>query len=168
MPYQTQKQKTPKDLEKELEKKMQQITIKHGEGDAVVKAQKLNLPFSDLKGQVIDPGALSILQETASRAANIAIIYQNGSSIIVAVIDPEAPETKTALEDLKKRGFSYELMLVSPTTLQNTLDRYKTIKTSKTFELGAIDIKEEDLDKLQDQVTSITDLQRKITQVSVT
>ncbi len=168
MPGNTPVKKTPQDLQQELDKKMSVFASKTQEQAAKDRARKLNLPFSNLTGMPIDPDALSLLPEDVARSAHIAIIYRNGSSIIAAVTDPTNPETETALEALKKRGLSIKLMVVSPNGLDQAFKRYETIKTAETFELGAIDIKEEDIDRLQGEINSLADLKSKITQVSIT
>lgn len=154
--------------EEELEKKLNEAHA-HGSDDTFqALAQKLGIPFSDLSHAPIDTGALSMVSEEASRASSFAVILKDGSKLTVATTDPARVEASEEIKSLKNRGFSINIILTTPLGLDHAWERYGSLKKVDTFEVGSIDIKEEELTALQGQINSIKDLQEKVSSVSVT
>src|SRR3989344_4127810 len=140
--------------EEALEKKLAQMKVKRSEEEYSALAQKYNLPFSLLKSTPVDGDALSILDEAAARAAELAIIFKAQHKLTVAVLDPENSETKKILDDLRKQGNELDLIMTSPKSLAKIWERYSTIHKSSTYDTGAIEIQEAELDKLYNEITS--------------
>lgn len=153
--------------EEELESKLEDIR-KTEEGDKYkILARQLNLPYSDLKSVPVDPDALSLLKEEEARTANIAIIYKKDSRVTAVATDPTNPSTKSVISKLKN-DYQVDIILTNPQSLQKVLNRYQTIKRTEVFEIGAIELKEEELDKIQSEIQTIGDLKNKVTNVSTT
>lgn len=159
---------TPNKKELELEKKLSDIQLKRAEGDSVALAKKFNLPFSDLKSAPIDNNALILIDENTARSSGLAIIYKSGNKLTVAITDPGNLNTQKTLETLKKRGFVINPIVTSHSVLKNMLNRYKFAQSQELFEVGAIEIKEEELNKIQDEIKTIGDLEDKVTKISAT
>jgi len=154
--------------EAELEKKLSEIQLKRTEEDSVSLAKKFNLPFSDLKSAPINSDALMLVDENTSRSSNLAIIYRAGNKLTVAITNPENPVTQKTLDSLKEKGFTINPIVTSPSVLENILSRYKYAQTHELFEVGAIEIKEEEIKKIQDEIKNIGDLKDKVNKISAT
>lgn len=159
---------TPDAKEVELEKKLSEIQLKRTEDDSAALAKKLNLPFSDLKSAPIDNDALTIIDENTARSSSLAIIYKTGNKLTVAITDPENSTTQATLDVLKTRGFILNLIVTSPSVLENILGRYKFTQSQDLFEIGSIDINEDELSKIQDEIKNIGDLKDRVTKLSAT
>lgn len=154
--------------EEELEKKLSEIQLKRAEGDSEALAKKFNLPYSDLKSAPIDNDALVIIDENTARSSGLAIIYKSGNKLTVALTDPDNSTTQKTLEALKTKGFIINPIVTSQSVLENILNRYKFAQSQELFEVGAIEIKEEELNKIQDEIKNIGDLKNKVTKISAT
>lgn len=154
--------------EAELEKKLSEIATKRTEEDSVSLAKKFNLPFSDLKSAPIDSDALMLIDENTARSSNLAIIYKAGNKLTVAITNPESSATQKTLDGLKEKGFTINPIVTSPSILENILSRYKYVQTHEIFEVGAIEIKEEEIKKIQDEIKNIGDLKDKVNNISAT
>ena len=152
----------------ELEKKLSEIQLKRAEGDSAALAKKFNLPFSDLKSAPIDNDALSLIDENTARSSGLAIIYKSGNKLTVAITDPENSGTQKTLEALKIKGFTINPVVTSPSVLENILSRYKFAQSQELFEVGAIEIKEGELNKIQDEIKTLGDLKDKVNKISAT
>lgn len=152
----------------ELEKKLSEIQLKRAEKDSAALAKKFNLPFSDLKSAPIDNDALTIIDENTARSSSLAIIYKSVNKLTVVITDPENSNTQKTLETLKTRGFIINPVVTSPSVLENILNRYKFAKSQELFEVGAIEIEEAELNKIQDEIKTIGDLKDKVTKISAT
>jgi len=156
------------ELEEELEKKIEEIRTDAKEREYKSVAEKFELPFSDLKTTPGGLEALGLVKEEKARSAKLAVIYKVGAKILVAVTDPEDTETKKLLEELEKQGFAIKLVLTMPAGLENAWKKYKAIVSPDVFEIGAITIKEEELNQIQASIQSLQDLKNQITKISVT
>ncbi len=163
MPLQSSDQKT----EQDLEKKLKEIKLKEEEEKYAESAKRFGFPFSTLKGVPIDTDALNILDEESSRKAEIAVLYKTESKLIVALINPDSPQTKETIESLQKRGFNIDVLLTTPAILNSIWQKYKIIK-QRVFKIGAIEIDEKELENLQGQIQGIGDLKSKLQTISVT
>lgn len=157
-----------RNLEQELEKKLESIQVETRDSAAVERAKVLGIPFSDLKTVPIDPETLSLIPEADARAAEMASIYKTGNNVVVAALDPENPATKKLLDGLQERGFTLKIIVTSPTGLRHAWERYSSIKKLEMFEIGAIELDEAELSKLQSEINSLADLKNKVTQISIT
>ncbi len=162
-------QKEP-ELEQELEKKIESMRLESQSQVFATQAQKLGLAFSDLKGTPVEPEALALLDEETARAGNIAILYRSGSSIVVAATDPTGTETKKILDNLKThlRISEIKILMTTPQALERAWKGYRALKTANIFQVGTIEIQEEDLDRLQKQINDISDLRSRLGKVSIT
>ena len=161
--------KTPQSkLEEELEKKLGQIHAQGSEDTYQAQAQKLNIPFSDLASAPIDTTALGLVPENVARAGNFALILKTGTALTVATTDAAEVEKLEAITDLESRGFVIHVIMTSPAGLEHAWKRYENLRSVDTFEVGSIDIKEEDLAELQKKITTVKDLEKQVQSVSVT
>lgn len=155
-------------LESELEKKLQSIIEQGHENTSNQLAEKLGLAFSTLKSAPIDVDVLRLLEESEARAGSMAVVYRSGTNIIVAAVDPTQPKTKESIEALTAKGFSVKTLITTLEALESIWKRYATFKEAETFEVGAIDINESDLEELEANLKDLTDLQKKLVSVSIT
>jgi len=160
-------QKPYQKKEEELERKLVEIQRKEEEEKYKQLAQQLNLPYSNLKSIPIDTDALPMLSEEEARLANIAVIFKRDSKIIVVTTDPNNSAAQKVISDLKT-DHEVSVILTNPKSLQEIFRRYKTIKKADVFEMGAIEIKEEDLDKLEKEINNASDLKIRLQKVSTT
>jgi len=161
-------QTPPQSKEMELDKKLVEIQAKRVEEETESLAKKLNLPFSDLKSAPIDNDALVLIDEDTAKKSNLAVIIKSGNDLTVVALNPENKETVKAIKTLEKRGFKVNVIVTTPVSLEKILSRYKTTKNPEVFEVGAVEIKEEALNKFTEQIKDISDLKNTVTQVSAT
>ncbi len=154
--------------ETELEKKLVDIQAKRVEEDAMSLAQKLGLPFSDLKSAPIDNDALILIDEETARSSQMAPILKKETGLTIVAIDPENSETAKTLKALEQKGFKINIIVTSPAALEKVLARYKTSKAPDIFEIGAIEIKEETLKEYESQIKDLSDIKNKVTRISAT
>jgi type IV pilus assembly protein PilB len=155
-------------LEEALDAKLGDIELDRQENQYRALASSLDLPFSNFKTIAMDPDALKTVAEDVARAGSFCPFSKLGSKLGVAVIDPSKTETAAALQLLEKKGFALKIFITSPDGLSHLLKHYAGIKISDTFEVGAIDVSEDDIKKFQNEIQNISDLKNKVTQISTT
>ena len=160
-------QQSQQKREAALEEKLAEIQRKEEEGKYKALAQRLGLAYSDLRSVPIDPDALSVLSEEEAHAANVAVIFKKDSKITAVTIDPNIPTTQKTLVRLKA-AYEVAIILTNPGSLQTVLKRYRTIKKFEAFEIGAIDLKEEELGRFEDKIKTVSDIKSQLNEVSAT
>src|SRR3990167_485722 len=137
--------------EEELERKLSEMRQQVEEDKYKALAQQLNLPYSDLISIPVDTDALSLLSEEEPHSANIAVIFKKDSKVIVVAVDPTNPATQKVISRLKESR-EVDVILTNPRSLQNVLKRYRDVKRAEVFEIGAIEIQEKELDRLEGDI----------------
>src|SRR3989344_443418 len=156
-------------LEVALEKKLSSIKTAQDEEKYAQFAKQHSLPFSNLKTAPIDSDALSILDEETARSSKLAVILKGKDrKLVVAILDPDNESTKKDLEILKSKGFELNLIITSPEALGNIWKRYSGLKKEATYEIGAVQISEQKLDKLYQEIKTVSDIKSHISSVSTT
>jgi len=156
------------DRQEELEKKLHEIELKQESRKYEDKAKKAGLPFSDFKSLPINNDALSVIEESVARSSQLAPVHKSGKRLTVALTDPQNKATQDLISELKGRGFELNMILTSPAILESILKRYANIKRIELFEVGAIDINEEEMGQIQGEIKNISDLKDKVVQIPVT
>ncbi len=156
------------ELSGDLEKKLSDIRTKETETKYMQAAQEHGLNFLNIKKTPISTDALGMLDEATARHSNMAVILKRGNTLTVAVTDPENPETIKAIKDLEKKKFTIQKVMTTPEGLDEAFSRYSLIPKKEVFELGAIEINEEELEKFEAQIKDVEDLKQKIKTIAVT
>lgn len=127
--------------EKKDPKKLYQELLRKEEEDlARALAPKRGIPYLDLSRVSIDVDALKIIPEEQARAHGVAVISGGGKKIQVVTTNPERSGTQQVLQDLGRKHYKVQLFLVSPSSIQKVLERYKEIPPFETVHAGVIDL----------------------------
>ncbi|HUO75915.1 MAG TPA: GspE/PulE family protein [Candidatus Paceibacterota bacterium] len=155
-------------LQEALEKKLADIGRKEAALGADKLATELGLPFADLKGLPIDPGALAKVSESDARAAGVALVQAKGATGVAVTADPRPPQAAHLIEKIKKTIPQLRIVIVSPADMEAVFARYATIKTTEVFEVGAIKMDDAVLSRATEKISSIEDLKAQIAGANVT
>lgn len=154
-------------LESDLEKKMQAIRSQQIEDAAKKRADKLGLPYLNLRSFPIDSSAVYLISENDAHLGQLAVIAKNGKTLKIAVYNSESPQTKEVLKKLDESGYGYDLVIVSELSLAIGWRRYQ-LKRETQSALGTVEIKESEVSRLQSQIKDIADLKDKLTTLPIT
>jgi type IV pilus assembly protein PilB len=127
-----------------------------------VMSAKYNLPYLDLSLFPVNIDALRIVKEDRARAANVAIFNIVDKKLQIGVISPESEATEELVEELKKRGYTPILFMVSHESLEKVWGRYKDLSYAFETKGGALTISSEDVTAFLKQVSSIDDISKLI------
>ncbi len=145
----------PKFQEEKSQRKVNALRKREEEEVTKLLAQRYNIPHADLAVFPVELDALKIISEETSRSGELAIIRVSGKSLEIAVHKPDKPETLTILNRLHEDDYSYELFLVSRSSLEHAWEFYKKVPPPHEMSIGAIQISSERIAKMQEQITTI-------------
>ncbi len=140
------------------QRKLSQLLRKEEEDTVKMLSAKYKLPYADLAIVPINVDALALVPEVEAKRAGLAVIQKTGKKLEIAVANPEKPETKTVLENLKSQHYGWDLFLVSKASLEKAWLFYASVaKRSQTIS-GKVEIAVERLQQFRSKVKTIDDI----------
>ncbi|MEK7567672.1 MAG: GspE/PulE family protein [Patescibacteria group bacterium] len=139
-------------------KKVSDLLKKEEEDLAIILSQKYGVEYLDLSRISIETDALRLLPEDESRRAKIAIFEITNRKLKVAVLSPENDSAKSALDDLKRKGYELEIYMVSKASLERAWGRYKEISFASETKAGVLDISNEEIEVFLSKVHTLNDV----------
>src|SRR3989344_921129 len=132
------------------------------EGFAEAMAQKYKLPYVDLGVTPVNIDALRIIKEGDAREAEVAAFNILNKRISVGIISPNNQKTITAIENLKDRGYSPILFMISHQSMEKVWERYKDLSYALETKGGALDIANEEIQEIIKTVKGAPDIKNLI------
>ena len=121
-------------------------------------AEKHRLPYADLAVTPVNIEALALLPEAEARGAGLAVIQKTGRTLQVAAANPEAPEAQAALEGLRTRRYTSELILVSRSSLEKAWTGYENVARRGRVISGEVEVSADRLAKFRAGVQALPDV----------
>jgi len=126
-------------LSKFLQKEKEQAK----EREAQRIAKKFDLPYLDISSVSVQVKSLEILSSNDARQGGVCPFRMQKNTIFLALVNPQLPFVRKKLTQLKSKGYTIKLFVVSEKTLNYLLSFYKYI-TPKAKEIkGRIEIEQE-------------------------
>ncbi|MBI2045953.1 MAG: type II/IV secretion system protein [Parcubacteria group bacterium] len=148
----------PKFNEEKQEKKVEVLLEKEAEDLAMLLSQKYGFPYINLIGISINTDALRLIEEATARQAFIAPFKLVGNKVHLAVFTPENTAAKSALSDLKEKGYVPILYLASKKSLLRAWERYSEVSRAQETKAGVLDISSEELSEFMKRVRTTNDI----------
>lgn len=153
-------------MKSEVERKLKTLRREEEEKRAQKLAQKLNLPYVDLKAISIETEAVALIPEAQARKAGSAVISRVGKKIKIGVLNPGAESAKMLMKNLKNHGFDIGIFIISQTSLNRALSIYQEVpKPAKEPEVS---ITAQDMAQFQKDIKNISDLKERIKEIKTT
>lgn len=156
------------EVEEKFKKKMGQVAIKEREQEAAGFAASLGLPHIDLEKFPIGQEALKqVSQEDAERLGTICF-FSTPDEFRLGSTQPDNEEVKELFHNIEERKHaSGALYVISQNSLDRALKLYANLPIVKAISKD-IEIKEEDLKKVQADVTDFSSFQKILDSQSTT
>ena len=146
--------------EEKRERKLTQLRRKEEEETVKMLSEKYGLPYADLSAIPVNVGALALVPEAAAREAGLAVIQAAGRKIEIAVVNPDDAKTKAVLEGLGRQRYTWNLFLVSRTSVEKAWAGYANVKKKGGAVSGEIQVSGEALGEFRAQVKNLADIAR--------
>lgn len=156
-----------KNPQTKLTSKLQEIKLKEKEKEVSRQADALGLGYINLVGFPVSAEALSIIAQTEAENKKIICFLNNGTELRFGVVE-YSEELKNIVDELgEKYHANPAIYLISQNSFEKTMKLYDTLPKI-THMVGGVEIKEADIKKFEDQITTFKDLNEKINKVSIT
>jgi type IV pilus assembly protein PilB len=152
---------------KALQEKLAQLQRKAEEKRAKQLADKLNLPYLDLRIAPIESAALGLVSEEKAKKAKLAVLQKKGQQLWLTNQDPNNALAKKILDELKKAGYQINLFISSASGLKRAWAGYQELASQSTKKItGKIEIESELLEKLGKEIKNLDDIKKQIERMS--
>ncbi|MEA2112940.1 MAG: GspE/PulE family protein [Patescibacteria group bacterium] len=154
----------PKFDEEKQKVRLQELHKREAEELAKILSVKYGIQYLDLSTISVNTDALRIIPEQISKDVRTAAFEKNGKKLKVAVVSPQASETKEMLKKLEKDGYQITAFMVSLRSIERLWKRYAEISYSTNTTAGVIDISDKNIEEIINKVKNLDDT-REIIQV---
>lgn len=147
------------------EKQIRKVdTLRHKEEEESVKllSQKYKIPYLNLMIFPVEIDAIKIIPETDARRASLVIFQEAGKHLKIAVRNPEKEEASSLLKRLQNKRYSYDLFIVSGSSLEHALQYYKKVPPEHSTSIGSIQISKDAFEQSRKNLKSLADIKSQI------
>lgn len=129
------------------------------------KAKELGLSYINVAKAPINPDLLKILKPDTAKNAQMMPFFRIGKRLRIAIADPENPETKRVIEELKKQKYLLNINLASLPGLEEVLKLYESdqYKVKKEIETTYI---EKEVQEYEKELVNLAQLASKVENVT--
>ena len=150
----------------DIQQKLAEINREAEERDAEKRAQKLGLPYIDLRKIIISLEALALIPEEKARQAKVVAIEKKLNTLALAFYNPKTKEAEKIINELKSQNFELKIFIASESGIKETWDSYKFIPPPKEKITGKIKITKSTLEKLILEINNLISLQNKFKEIN--
>lgn len=145
-----------------MQKKLGDIRREAEERDAKKRADKLGLPYADVRKLPVSIEAVRLVAEKDAKAAKAASVQLKVRELALLVFDPDLAETKKLIEELKEKKYAIKLFVVSLSALNQIWHFYEFVPPETKEITGRVEIGKERLGELLSRLQGLTAVQKEV------
>lgn len=119
-----------------------------------ILAGKYGMTYTDLSVRTIDSDAIRLIPEKEAREAQIIAFDKAAHILSLAIHNPNNPALTKVLDELTKRGFTFEKFLVSKKSIERAYERYSELSLSTESKAGVFSFIDATVAKLNENGTT--------------
>src|SRR4030042_3876985 len=165
------KKSIPKDEEKEIKtlRALGRLKKESEEEQAATAAKNHNLFYIDLNIFPVSGDDIRALPEEDARLYGVAVFQKAGKNVRLAITNPADQKSVEYVKKLQKEnGWNIRLYVVSPSSLQKVLNKYKETPLLESLERYRISLTGKDLEELEEKFKDLLELKKRIREIPTT
>jgi len=133
-----------------------------------LKSENLNIPLREVSPEDIQLKILELIPEESSKYYKMIPLTKKDDILEVGMVYPEDSIAQEALKFLARQsGFSYNVYLITPTTFENILRQYRTLRGEVTKALEELE-EELKVERIEAKPMKLAELERLVEEAPVT
>ena len=128
---------------------------------AVQKAKELGLAYINITATPINPDLLRLIPPEIARKALVLPFFRLGKKLRIAIADPENPETKKVIEQLKSVGFAININIATDDGLIEAMRLYESEQYKVKKEISTA-LSEDKIKAYEEEIKQLKDLGTRI------
>jgi type II secretory ATPase GspE/PulE/Tfp pilus assembly ATPase PilB-like protein len=130
---------------------------------ARVLGEKYNIPYADLGLIPINMDALRLISQKDAEAAEAIAFDKNGKHLSLAVRSPQNEDLARLIRELESNGHVVEKYLISETSFNLALDRYRDLSLASENKSGVFDVEGAEVVRLSKELVTLPALRSFLT-----
>lgn len=152
-------------FQEEKQKRKVLLLRRHEEEEsAKLIAKRFSVPYVDLSKFPMETDAIRIIPEDKARHGELATFQIIGRQLKIGVLNPTDQNTVAILKHLAEERYTYDLFLVSRSSLEYAWSFYKNVPETHVSEAGTIQISGTLVDSLQKELTNLDRVRERVEQ----
>jgi len=152
-------------------KKEEEVLLEKGVVDEKflfnLKSENLKTPLKEVNIEEVTLNVLELIPEESIRYYKMIPLSKKEDTLEIGMVYPEDPAAKEALKFLARQNkFSYEVFLITPTTLESLLKQYRTLKGEVSRALEELET-ELEVEKVETKPLKKAEMERLIEEAPV-
>ncbi len=127
-----------------------------------VLSARYGVPSTTLSPASINTDALKLIPEKEARDAGVAPFHILGKKVKVATLSPATDKVASICDNLLRRGYEPEVVMVSHESMEQAWTLYPEISRAAETEAGVFDISGTELEDVATTITGIADIRNTI------
>jgi len=152
-------------MSEDLQKKLDELRREAEERDAQKRAEKLGLPYIDLRKIAVSLEALALISEEKARQAKAVAVEKKSDTIALVFYNPKSKEAEDLINELKSQNFEIKIFVSSESGIKEAWDSYKFIPPPKEQITGEVKITKSTLEKLMLEINNLISLQNEFKKI---
>jgi len=152
-------------MSEDLQKKLDELRREAEERDAQKRAEKLGLPYIDLRKIAVSLEALALIPEEKARQAKVVAVEKKSDTIALVFYNPKSKEAEDLINELKSQNFEIKIFVSSESGIKEAWDSYKFIPPPKEQITGEVKITKSTLEKLMLEINNLISLQNEFKKI---
>jgi type IV pilus assembly protein PilB len=152
-------------MSEDLQQKLAELRREAEERDAQKRAEKLELPYIDLRKIAVSLEALALIPEEKAREAKAVAVEKKSNTIALVFYNPKSKEAEDLINELKSQNFEIKIFISSESGIKEAWDSYKFIPPPKEQITGEVKITKSALEKLMLEINNLISLQNKFKEI---
>lgn len=147
------------------EPQVTKINREFQEKSVMKRAKELGITYIDIAKTPLNPDFLKVLDAETAKAAKAVVFFKTGTRVDLAVVDPNAEETKKAIEQLTKNGYKVTLNLSSEDGIEEALKAYFDMDNYKKISIVE-NVEEKSIKTFEKEIANLSSLAEKLDNVT--
>jgi type IV pilus assembly protein PilB len=152
-------------MSEDLQKKLNELRREAEERDTKKRAEKLGLPYIDLRKIAVSLEALALIPEEKARQAKAVAVEKKSDTIALVFYNPKSKEAEDLINELKSQNFEIKIFVSSESGIKEAWDSYKFIPPPKEQITGEVKITKSTLEKLMLEINNLISLQNEFKKI---
>jgi len=133
-----------------------------------LKSENLNIPLREISPEDVSLKILEFIPEESARYYRMIPLAKKDNTLEVGMVYPEDITAQEALKFLARQSkFSYQIFLITPTTFENLLKQYRTLRGEVTRALEELE-EELKVEKIEKRPLKLAELERLVEEAPIT
>lgn len=146
--------------EEKQKRKLELLKKREEEESVKILSEKYGLSYADLSAYPVEVDAIKLVSEEKAREAELAVFQVTGNRLKIAVRNPERGPTQAVLRRLEEANYTYELFLVSRTSLERAWSFYKKVPEEHELTAATVQVSSQRLAALRKEIKTLEDVKK--------